>query len=97
MISVIYGAKDGENYLNREINDYGEYESAVKDIITAVRTDGDKALYGCSCIVECSGQPLKSFRHVVNRFSGNVRINSEIAHYVREVVERIDASNGITH
>ena len=45
MISVIYGAKDGENYLNREINDYGEYESAVKDIITAVRTDGDKALY----------------------------------------------------
>lgn len=45
MISVIYGAKDGENYLNREINDYGEYESAVKDIIAAVRTDGDKALY----------------------------------------------------
>lgn len=45
MISVIYGAKDGENYLNREINDYGEYESAVKDIIAAVRADGDKALY----------------------------------------------------
>ena len=45
MISVIYGAKDGENYLNREINDYGEYESAVKDIIAAVRTDGDRALY----------------------------------------------------
>lgn len=45
MISVIYGAKDGENYLNREINDYGEYESAVKDIIAAVRTGGDKALY----------------------------------------------------
>ncbi len=45
MISVIYGAKDGENYLNREIDDYGEYESAVKDIIAAVRTDGDKALY----------------------------------------------------
>ena len=45
MISVIYGAKDGENYLNREINDCGEYESAVKDIIAAVRTDGDKALY----------------------------------------------------
>lgn len=45
MISVIYGAKDGENYLNREINDYGEYESAVKDIIAAVRVDGDKALF----------------------------------------------------
>lgn len=45
MIKIIDGTKGGEDFLNREINDYGEYENAVKGIIAAVRAEGDKALY----------------------------------------------------
>ena len=45
MIRIIDGTSGEENYLNREIDDYGEYEGAVKEIIASVRKDGDKALY----------------------------------------------------
>ena len=34
-----------ENLLKRSPNSYGEYESAVNDILSNVKTDGDKALF----------------------------------------------------
>ena len=34
-----------ENLLKRSPNSYGEYESAVNDILSNVKTEGDKALF----------------------------------------------------
>lgn len=88
MISVIYGAKDGENYLNREINDYGEYESAVKDIIAAVRTDGDKALYEFA--ERFDGVSLDSLEVPAQEFATAAdRVSPEYAAMLRRAAENI--------
>lgn len=88
MISVIYGAKDGENYLNREINDYGEYESAVKDIIAAVRTDGDKALYEFA--EKFDGVSLDSLEVPAQELAAAAdRVSPEYAAMLRRAAENI--------
>ena len=33
-----------EDFLNRRIDDYAEYEGAVKEIVAKVRAEGDAAL-----------------------------------------------------
>ena len=53
MIKIFKDNIEIEQILNREIQDYGEYEAIVKDIISNVRANGDKAVLEYSQRFDC--------------------------------------------
>lgn len=89
MIKIFKDNIEIEQILNREIQDYGEYESIVKDIISNVRTNGDKAVLEYSQRFDCPDlKTLEVTKEEIDEAYNNV--NKDFIEILKEAKANIE-------